>query len=355
MNVIKQTDMEEKKKPDYIDLRLICQRIWQNRKKYYIVMPIAFVVSALYSLCIPRFYITDTTVVPEMENSGMSGTLGSLASSFGFDLSDMQTSDAITPLLYPDLMEDNGFVANLLAIRVKSAADADVQVDTTYYAYLKKYQLSPWWSKASTLVKKQLAPKKKMAGGKGKKYDPYYISEDDNDIMEAVRNNVTIGVDKKTAVISIGVKAQDPYICKQLADSIRERLQVYITNYRTNKARVDVAYYEQLSAEAKSGYEKIRRRYGSFSDSNTDVILESVRATQEDMENEMQLRYNQYSMIQTQLQAARAKVQERTPAFTLLKVPQCQEGTAALRECSWFWDFLSSLSSVSPPTCLRMT
>ena len=36
--------------------------------------------------------------------------LGSIASSFGFDLGEMQSSDAINPLLYPDLMDDNAFV-----------------------------------------------------------------------------------------------------------------------------------------------------------------------------------------------------------------------------------------------------
>ena len=50
-----------------------------------------------------------------------------------------------------------------------------------------------------------------------------------------------------------------------------------------------------------------------------DVILESVRAKQNDLENDMQLKYNTYTTLMTQYQAARAKVQERTPAFTLVK------------------------------------
>jgi LPS O-antigen subunit length determinant protein (WzzB/FepE family) len=37
------------------------------------------------------------------------------------------------------------------------------------------------------------------------------------------------------------------------------------------------------------------------------------------MENDMQLKFNAYSTINTQLEAAKAKVQERTPAFTMLK------------------------------------
>jgi len=39
----------------------------------------------------------------------------------------------------------------------------------------------------------------------------------------------------------------------------------------------------------------------------------------EDMENDLQLRFSTYSTLNTQLQAAKARVQERTPAFTIIK------------------------------------
>ena len=48
-------------------------------------------------------------------------------------------------------------------------------------------------------------------------------------------------------------------------------------------------------------------------------MLTSIRAKQDDMENDMQLKYNAYSALMTQYQAAKAKVQERTPAFTVVK------------------------------------
>ncbi|MGN1262901.1 MAG: chain-length determining protein, partial [Prevotella sp.] len=62
-----------------------------------------------------------------------------------------------------------------------------------------------------------------------------------------------------------------------------------------------------------------RKRYASFSDANKDVVLESVRTKIEDLENDMQLKFNTYNAMMTQLQAAKAKVQERTPAFTILQ------------------------------------
>lgn len=305
-------------KQDYIDLVQIAKRIKEHRNLFFTVLPVVFVVASFFALCIPRYYTTEVKLVPEVENSDMGGTLGSLASSFGFDLGNMQTSDAITPLLYPDLMEDNGFISKLFSIRVKSSVDADVKVDTTYYTYLKKYQKKPWWISVKGWFAKQFKKKKKKTSTL-KEYDPYNISEEEFLLMEKIRNDISIQVDKKTAVISIFVKAQDPNICKQLADAIKEELQDFITSYRTNKARIDVAYYEKLAKEAKMDYERARRRYASFSDSNSEAILESVRSTQDDLENEMQLCYNAYSMMQNQLQLAKTKVQERTPAFTLLK------------------------------------
>ena len=97
------------------------------------------------------------------------------------------------------------------------------------------------------------------------------------------------------------------------------KLQDFITDYRTRKARVDVDYYQKLTNEAKKDYEAIREKYVNSADANTDVILESVRAKVEDMENEMQLKYDAYTTLDKQLQAAKAKVQERTPAFTMIK------------------------------------
>ena len=74
-----------------------------------------------------------------------------------------------------------------------------------------------------------------------------------------------------------------------------------------------------MAKDAKKDYEEARRKYGSYADANTDVILESYKAKQTDMENDMQLKYNTYTTLNTQLQAAKAKVQERTPAFTVIK------------------------------------
>ena len=78
-------------------------------------------------------------------------------------------------------------------------------------------------------------------------------------------------------------------------------------------------YYQKLCSEAKEKYEKVRRTYGSYADANQDVILESYKLKENDLENQMQLLYNNYIALQTQVQQAQAKLLMQTPAFTTLQ------------------------------------
>ena len=114
-----------------------------------------------------------------------------------------------------------------------------------------------------------------------------------------------------------------------IADAAKERLQVFITNYRTNKARQDLAYMKQLFEEARKQYVNARKKYGGYADANRDLILESARMQQEELENDMQLQYNIYTQVAQQLQMAEAKVQEKTPAFTVL-----QEATVPVKHAN---------------------
>ena len=308
---------------DTIDLREIGSRLWRKKWWFATLLPVAAVLSAIIIVDVPRTYTTSTTMAPEVENPVASGgALSSIAASFGFDMSSVQSTDAISPTLYPDLMEDNGFVANLFDIRV---ATADKQVDTTYYAYMRYHQKQSWLAQQGDTINKKLKklfPKQDtdFKGNTSKtEFNPYFLSKKDDGIVNKMRDNISISVDKKTGVISISATAQDPLVCQTLADSVRERLQDFIIQYRTSKARRDVEYYEKLTDDARAEYEKTRRLYAKTADENLDVVLESEKSKIEDLENTMQMQYNTYTAMCTQLEAARAKLRQYTPVFTVVK------------------------------------
>ena len=305
------------RKSDVIDLRVVFGFIMKQKKLYFITLPIVFFVSCALILCVPRYYSTNMCLAPEAEKQISGGALSSIASSLGFDLDNLQTNDAIYPMLYPDLMDDNGFVSQLFNIRVKTQ---DGSIDTDYFTYLKKHQKAPWWAKLRSAVMSWIVkPEQPTNANSEKQFDPYSMSKYEDDVAGAIRNKVKFGYDKKTGVISISVEDQDPLICKTIADSVSTHLQNFITSYRTNKARVDVDYYEMMAEEAKKDYEEIRFRHSRFADANTNVVLHSVQSQLEDLENDMQMKFNAYTTFNAQLQNAKARLQERTPAFTILK------------------------------------
>ena len=58
--------MEEKRKNDYIDLVQIFKKVRARKRLFLITLPVAFVLSSLYIICIPRYYITDIKLAPEV-------------------------------------------------------------------------------------------------------------------------------------------------------------------------------------------------------------------------------------------------------------------------------------------------
>lgn len=310
--------MEQKQTP-LVEKPTIGQ-LWQDMKKhkklYYKVLSITFIFSIIITLSIPNYYKCTVKLAPEIPggNKGSSG-LASLASSFGVNLGGASAgADAIMPNLYPDLMNSVAFRASLFPVKVQLE---DEDTTMTYYDYLENHQRMPWWSAALKAVSSIFNGQSSMVNES--KINPFRLTKEQMNIVEMMSKNVICDVDNKTYVITIDVTDQDPLIAATLADSVQVRLQNFITDYRTRKARVDLAYNQKLYKEAQERYEKARLKSAAYSDANRHAIFAEKQSEQTKLENEMQLHYRAYSQIAAQLQLAEAKVQEETPAFTTLQ------------------------------------
>lgn len=303
--------MAETKQLDY---KKIFIEILKRRRYYYIVIPVVFLLSCIYILSIPRTYISETEVVPETESGAASaGALTSLASTLGFDLSAMESTDAITPIMYPNLLKDNGFISGLLDIKVRTI---DGKFEDNLFNYVYYYEKKPWWSRFKSYVINLF---KSSGSASTAEFDPYRPTKKEHDAMEELRSKIVLKVDKKTGSISIQTTTQDALISKVLADSVREHLQHFITQYRTSKARKDVAYYSELVAKARVDYENSRAAYAKYADSYMHSNWTNNRSKADAMEKDAEMLYSNYTVLNSQLQAAKTKVQEKTPAFMLVK------------------------------------
>ena len=324
-----------------IDFKKIFNDIVKHRMLYAKVLPIAFVLAAIYALAQPNYYNCTVKLSPEMSGSKSTSGLAALASSFGVNLGSGSGvgTEALFPTLYPDLMNSVDFKTSLFHVPVTIEGDKEKgEKDRTmsYYDYLSKEQKSPWWSQGIKAFFSLFSSKEEDEVSKVNKFR---LTKEQADIVKVIDKNVVCDVDKKTMVITIDVTDQDPVIAATMADTVKTRLQNFITDYRTSKARVDLEYNRKICAETKARYEKARQLYAEFMDHNRDIILQTVRQKQTDLENEMQLQYNAYQQVAAQLLSAEAKVQEETPAFTTLQsatVPVMKAGPKRAQMCLIF-------------------
>jgi uncharacterized protein involved in exopolysaccharide biosynthesis len=78
-------------------------------------------------------------------------------------------------------------------------------------------------------------------------------------------------------------------------------------------------YYKKLCAQSKTDYEQALMKYATSADAHHSTLLATYQTKLEALENDMQAKYNVYTAMNTQLKAAAAKLQEATPAFTVIE------------------------------------
>ena len=335
-----------------VDFVKMYKDLLKHRRLYYIVLPIAFVLAAVYALAIPNFYKCTVKLSPEMSSSRTNSSLLSLASNFGFNMGKStggMGTEALFPTLYPDLVNSTDFKVSLfpVPVTIEGNKKKGIQDRTmSYYEYLENEQKSPWFSAILAAPGKLVSwfislfrQKPSDLEDQEKAVDPFRLTKKQAMIIKAINSKVLCDVDKKTMVITIQVTDQNPVIAATMADTVKTRLQKFITDYRTSKVRVDLEHYKKICEETKARYEVARQKYSEFVDANQYIILQTVRQEQVDLENEMQLQYNAYMQAAQQLVNAEAKVQEETPAFTTLQsatVPVRKAGPSRAKMCLMF-------------------
>ena len=288
-------------------------------KKLVMFAIIGAVAGIVVAFSIPKTYKSTVVLAPEESGTGFMGSISSLASLVGMDMKLGKTGDAIYPEIYPDVMGSTDFLVGLFSVPVTTK---DKSYAADYATYLEKKTKSPWWEYPKNLLFQAI---KKIKGGggapytPGKKIDPFQLSKDQYDLMQNISGNISCSVDKKTNVITITVTDQDPYIAACMADTVTSRLQRLITDYRTKKSREDVEYLKGIQAESLVKYKKAQGNYSAYVESHRNSSLESINQMQEKLMSDMDMAQNIYTTVSEQLELAKAKVQEKTPAFTTIQ------------------------------------
>jgi len=317
-----------------IDLMDLLRKVIGIRKKIYKAAGIGLVIGIIVAISIPKQYTVEVTLSPEMGNNKGGGLSGLAASFLGSGVSMGDGTDALNASLSADIVSSTPFLLELSNMKVPVSGSEKISLSS----YLDE-ESSPWWSYVIGF------PGMVIGGVKS-----LFIEDEDESIfldkasqgtielskkesqkIESLKKKIVASVDKKTSMTSVTATFQDSKVAAVVADSVVKKLQEYIIDYRTSKSKEDCLYLEKLFKERQQEYYVAQKKYADYMDSHDNIILQSVRTEQERLQNDMSLAYQVYSQVASQLQVARAKVQEEKPVFAVVEpavVPLEPSGTS---------------------------
>ena len=305
-----------------IDLMDILRKIIGIRKAIYKAAGIGLIIGIIIAISIPKQYTVEVTLSPEMGTSKEGGLSGLAASFLGSGVAMGDGTDALNAFLSADIVSSTPFLLELSTINVPVSRDENMTLNT----YLDE-ESSPWWSYVIGLPSMAIGGVKllflneegeSMSSDKASQ-GTIELSKKESAKIETLKRMIAASVDKKTSMTFVTVTFQNPRVAAVVADSVVKKLQEYITDYRTFKAKEDCVYLEKLFKERQQEYYAAQKKYADYMDSHDNIILQSVRTEQERLQNDMNLAYQVYSQVASQLQVARAKVQEEKPVFAVVE------------------------------------
>lgn len=296
-----------------------------RHKWFIIIWTIVFAILGVgVALSQKHKYTVNVTLAPEVEGKSTSSSLRGIASMLGMGGIIGNASggvDAVNITLFPEICSSVPFLTDLFPMPV------------TTYVSEKAYEKGKR-PKTTTLFKfisREDEPKKGLSlwlediFGKDKKKEDNSVvnvsrlTKTQAKVVKYLSRAVSASVDNKTGVTKITVTLEDPQIAAAVADTVCQRLQDYVTEYRTKKAKRDYDYYIKLSDEAHEALVVAQAAYARSVDFDRSVILQSVSSEKERLRAEAQLAQQVFEQMEQQKAVAKAKYQELKPVFAVIQ------------------------------------
>ena len=304
-----------------IDIGKIFKVIKLNKWTILIVTIFSAALGIFIAINIPNEYASQVQILPELESKDAAGGLSkfkSLAGLAGVDLGGMGGTDAVRPDLYPNILQSTPFLMNVMNMKVYASKYKKTMIMSKFMEENQNQELSTRIfgksddkEKDMPLINPQTIP-----------LETIRLDKKQDDLIKDLQKRVGTTLDKKTGVISISAKMQDPVIAATIVRYAQDYLTNYVVNYRTEKTLKDIKFLGERLNEAKRRYDNALYSYSSYQDRNKGLFLNIAKDQGKKLQYEVDLSYNLYSELAKQLEEAKIKVHRETPIFKVLEPAQ---------------------------------
>ncbi|SDC84393.1 Chain length determinant protein [Algoriphagus faecimaris] len=267
----------------------------------------------------PNSYQLNTVLLVESNvQSGNSGGLGALAQMSGVNIGSANSDQAfLDPKLYPVIVQSKPFLKELMFTKVKSEIYPDslslfkYLVETKPENEIIKFLKSPLSIlKGTPQIDESLLNEDSIRG----KYAPLELYA-----MGQIGKRISITTEGN--LLTLGTDMPEAELSYQFSKMVRELLEKYTSRYVLEKQSNQVSYLEGQNAIAEQNYRVAQNLLTRFKEQNQGVVLESLRAREQNLSAESNLKFDLFRTISQELELAKIKLNSLRPIFSEIEPP----------------------------------
>lgn len=345
-----------------IDYKALALRLWAKRK-YIIKVGAAFVVLGLMAAIFQKpVYTSSCTIVPLSASSkAASGSLSSLAAMAGISLGDMAAGENLSPLIYPQILNNVEFNKELMRVPLHYE-DYDVPVSMYdlatnpeyrrfslggLFAAVKKYTIGLPFVILNA-IRGEKPDVVVPGGGEGGKITAF--TNDEYEVYKNLSKMISMTVEKKDGYLTLSARSDEALVAAELCQGALNLMQKYTSDFKQSQAKDNLAYLQARSEETKADYLAKQMELAQYVDANRGVPTATSQTRKEQLSSEYDLAFALYTEVSKQLLQAELKVKNDTPVLSAVKpvdVPMKKSNSRAKTLAAWiFFGIIVSCGSV---------
>lgn len=310
-----------------IDFKEIALKLW-GRRKQILYVTIAFTVLGLFAAVFqkPVFQASCTFVPEKSSSSSTGGSLSSLAAMAGINLGDMSSGTTLSPMVYPQLLQNIDFNKELMRVPLDWKK---YEVPVSVYDLIS----DPQYKRFSLLgtVKKYTVglPGVIMEAIRGDKDESWLGSsgeasvsaynKDEYQAAKKLSKMLLLTVEKKDGYLTLTATSNEALVSAELCQAALDLMQKYVSDFRLRQARESLGYIEARYEEAKSEYTAKQLALAQFVDSNRGSLTATAQTLRQQLTSDYEIATALFTEISKQKLQAEMKVKEDTPVLSAIK------------------------------------
>lgn len=145
------------------------------------------------------------------------------------------------------------------------------------------------------------------------------LSRDQMRTIESVRESIDARISPELKTLDVLVTFDDPVVAALIANSLVEKLSSYVSDYRTQKTRDDLAFLLARKQEARDRFVESQENLARFRDQNRNVQSAKIQFEGENLRMEYNMAYELVAILTGQSKELQLKLQEEMPLFKILE------------------------------------